>query len=183
MGMLIYGALASLDGYVVDEDGKFDWAEPGEEVHTFITQLERPAGTYLYGRRMYEVMSVWESDDLIAGQPRYIQDYADVWRAADKVVYSKTLADVSTARTTLERDFDPEAVRLMKERAQRDIVIGGPTLAAHAIRGGLVDEYQLFVAPVAVGGGTRFLPDGVRVANVKKLDQPTVLPFELERAS
>jgi dihydrofolate reductase len=160
---LIYSAITSLDGYVADEEGKFDWAEPDEEVHTFVNDLERTVGTYLYGRRMYEVMVAWESPDLLAGQPPSIHDYAEIWRAADKIVYSRTLESVSSARTRIERDFDPEAVRQLKAAAERDISVGGPELAAQAISAGLVDEYHLFLAPIVVGGGQPSLPDEVRV--------------------
>ena len=162
MANLIYSAIASLDDYVADEDGNFDWAAPGEEVHTFVNDLERPIGTYLYGRRMYEVMSYWESVET-AGQPAFIQDYAEIWQEADKVVYSKTLETVSSARTRIERNFDPEAVQQMKASAGRDISIGGPDLAGQAIKAGLVDEYHVFVVPYVAGGGTRFLPDDVRL--------------------
>jgi dihydrofolate reductase len=162
MGKLIYSAIASLDGYVADEQGKFDWGEPDEEVHTFFNDLERPVGTYLYGRRLFEVMLAWENLDL-ADQPPFIQDFAEIWRAADKIVYSKTLEAVSSAKTRIERDFDPEAVRELKATAGRDLAVGGPELAAHAFRAGLVDECRLvdechfFVAPVVVGGGNRCL--------------------------
>jgi len=159
---LIYGAITSLDGYLADEDGKFDWAEPDEEVHTFVNNLERPVGTYLYGRRMYEVMLAWETMTL-ADQPFFIQDFAEIWRAADKIVFSKTLEAVSSARTRIERRFDVEAVRQMKASAARDISVGGPDLAAQAITSGLVDEWHLFVAPIAVGGGTPSLPVHVPV--------------------
>jgi dihydrofolate reductase len=162
MAKLIYLTLMSLDGYVADEDGKFDWAEPDEEVHTFVNDLARPVGTYLYGRLMYEVLVVWETV-VLADQPPYIRDFAEIWRAADKIVYSKTLTAVSSAKTRLERDFDPEAVRLLKESAERDLAVAGPKLAGQAIEAGLVDEYHLFVAPIMVGGGTAALPDGVRV--------------------
>jgi dihydrofolate reductase len=158
---LIYTALQSLDGYVADEDGKFDWAEPDREVHAFVNDLERSIGTYLYGRRLYEVMLAWETLEL-AGEPPYIQDYARIWRAADKVVYSRTLENVASARTRLQRDFAPEAVREMKA-GERDMAVGGPALAAEAFKAGLVDECHLFVAPIVVGGGTRSLPDGVRL--------------------
>jgi dihydrofolate reductase len=167
MAKLIYSSITSLDGYVADDDGNFDWAEPDEEVHRFFNDLERPVGTYLYGRRMYEVMVAWET---VAGQPPVIQDFAEIWRAADKVVYSRTLETASSARTRLERDFDPEAVRQMKAQAGRDITVGGPGLAAQAIRAGLVDEYHLFLAPVVVGGGRPFLPDNVRL-NLELLDE------------
>jgi len=163
MAKLIYSAITSLDGYVADEDGRFDWAEPDEEVHTFVNDLERPVGTYLYGRRMYEVMVAWEILDTVADQPPFSREFARIWQAADKVVYSKTLAAVSSARTRIERDFDPEAVRQMKAAAGRDLTVGGPDLAAQAFRAGLVDECHLFVAPMVVGGGTRSLPTGVRV--------------------
>jgi dihydrofolate reductase len=163
MAKLIYSALESLDGYVADEDGKFDWAKPDDEVHSFINQLEEPIGTHLYGRRLYEVMAYWESPPGIAEQPLYIQDFAEIWQAAEKVVYSKTLQSVSTARTRIERNFDPEAVRQMKENADRDIVVGGPELAAQAFKAGLVDELHLFVAPAVVGGGTKSLPEQVRL--------------------
>jgi dihydrofolate reductase len=160
---LIYSAITSLDGYIADEDGNFDWAAPDEEVHAFINDLERPVGTYLYGRRMYEVMAVWETDPTLAEHSPVMRDFAEIWRAADKVVYSRTLGAVSTARTRLERAFDPEAVRQRKARAGRDLSVGGPDLAAHAFRAGLVDECQLFLAPIVVGGGKRALPDNVRV--------------------
>ena len=160
MAKLIYSAIASLDGYVADEDGRFDWAAPGEEVHSFINDLERPVGTYLYGRRMYEVMAVWET---LADDAPAMRDFAQIWRAADKVVYSRTLEAVSSARTRLERDFDPEAIRQLKSAAARDIGVGGSELAGQAIRAGLVDEIQLFLTPILVGGGTPALPDDIRV--------------------
>jgi dihydrofolate reductase len=160
---LIYMAIPSLDGYVADEDGVFDWAAPDEEVHTFVNDLERPVGTYLYGRRMYEVMVYWETAHTLADQPPSVQDFAEIWQAADKIVYSKTLGTVSSARTRIERDFDPEAVRLIKASAGRDISVGGPDLAAQAIRAGLVDECHLFLAPIVVGGGKQSLPDNVRL--------------------
>jgi dihydrofolate reductase len=163
MAKLIYSAITSLDGYVADEDGNFDWAAPDEEVHAFVNDLERPVGTYLYGRRMYEVMVFWETARTFADQRPVMQDFAKIWQAADKVVYSTTLAAVSSARTRIERDFDPEAVRRMKAAAGRDLGVGGPHLAAAAIRAGLVDEYQLFLVPFMVGGGTQSLPDNVRV--------------------
>jgi dihydrofolate reductase len=153
VGKLTYSAIASLDGYIEDEHGKFDWAAPDDEVHAFINELERPVGTYLYGRRMYETMVAWESVDS--------HPYAEIWRAADKVVYSRTLDAVASARTRIERHFDPEAVRRLKEEG--DISIGGPELAAEAIKAGLVDEYHLFLVPRLVGGGKRALPDGVRL--------------------
>jgi dihydrofolate reductase len=159
---LIYSAITSLDGYVADDDGNFDWAEPDEELHTFINDLERPIGTYLYGRRMYEVMVDWETLTL-PDQPPFIKDFAELWQAADKVVYSRTLETASSARTRIERRFDPDAVRQMKAAAGRDITVGGPDLAAQAIRAGLVDECRLYIAPVVVGGGKRSLPNDVRL--------------------
>jgi len=163
MARLIYSVLMSLDGYIADEAGTFDWAEPSEEVHRFVNDLERPIGTYLYGRRMYEVMSAWETMHEIPDQPPFILDYAAIWHAADKVVYSRTLETVSTARTSLERAFDPDAVRRMKTDQASDLSIGGPGLAAAAFEAGLVDELHLFVSPIVVGGGTRALPDHVRL--------------------
>lgn len=163
MAQLIYSAITSLDGYVADADGSFDWAEPDEEVHSFINDLERPVGTYLYGRRMYEAMVYWETAHTLADRPPYIRDFTEIWQAADKVVYSKTLERVSSARTLIERDFDPEAVRRMKMSAERDISVGGPHLAARVIKARLVDEYHLFLAPIVVGGGTPSLPENVRV--------------------
>jgi dihydrofolate reductase len=159
---LIYLSIASVDGYVVDENGNFDWAEPDEEVHTLVNDLERPVGTFLLGRRMYEVLVAWETMET-ADQPPHIRDFADIWRAADKIVYSKTLTKVSSARTRIEPNFDPDAVRRMKTSGEGDLSAGGPELAAHAIGAGLVDEYHLFLVPVAVGGGTRFFPEGVHL--------------------
>jgi len=155
---LIYTAIASLDGYVADERGHFDWAAPDEEVHRFVNDLERSTGTYLYGRSMYEVMVAWETLPL-EDQPAFMRDYAEIWRAADKVVFSKTLSTPTSERTRIEREFDTEAVTQMKAASSRDLGIGGPTLAARAIAAGLVDEYHLFAVPVVVGGGTRWLPD------------------------
>jgi dihydrofolate reductase len=163
MAKLIYSAITSLDGYIADEDGNFDWAVPDDEVHAFINNSERPIGTYLYGRRMYEVMVAWETADTFADQRPVMRDFAEIWQAADKIVYSKTLATVSSAKTRIERDFDPEAVRQVKASAGRDITVGGPDLAAQAIKAGLVDEYHLFVAPIVVGGGTQLFPDNVRL--------------------
>ena len=154
MAKLIYSSITSLDGYVADEDGNFDWAAPHEEVHIFVNDLERPVGTYLHGRRMYEVMAYWETAHTLADQPPFMQDFAEIWQAADKIVYSKTLETVSSARTRIERDFNPEAVQRMKATAGHDMTVGGPELAAQAIEAGLVDEFHLFVAPIVVGGGT-----------------------------
>ena len=153
MAKLIYSAITSLDGYVADEDGNFDWSMPDEEVHAFVNDLERPVGTHLYGRRMYEVMVSWETMAL-ADEPPVIRDYGEIWRAADKVVYSATLDAVSSARTRIERVFDPDAVREMKDLAERDIGIGGPELA---------DECHLVVSPIVFGAGKPSLPDRVRV--------------------
>jgi dihydrofolate reductase len=162
MAKLIYSAITSLDGYVADEDGNFDWAEPDEEVHTFLNDLERPVGTYLLGRRMYEVLTYWETIDP-ADQPPFVGDFAQIWQAANKVVYSKTLKAASSARTRIERDFDPEAIRRMKAVLGRDLSVGGPELAAQAFKAGLVDECHLFLAPIVVGGGKQSLPDKVRL--------------------
>jgi dihydrofolate reductase len=163
MAKLIYSAITSLDGYVADEDGKFDWAAPDEEVHRFVNDLERPVGTYLYGRRLYETMVYWETAHTLPDQPPFIQDFAGIWQAAYKIVYSKTLEMVSSAKTRIERDFDPDAVRQMKAAADRDISVGGPDLATQAIKAGLVDEYHLFLTPIIVGGGQQSLPDNVRL--------------------
>jgi dihydrofolate reductase len=161
---LIYLALASLDGYVADAAGNFDWAEPDPTVHRFINDLERPIGTHLYGRRMYEVMVAWESIKTDGDSPPFIQDFARIWQAADKIVFSRTLEAVSTTRTRLERDFDPAAIRGLKAEATRDISVGGPALAAAAIQNRLVDELHLFLVPVLVGSGKRALPNDGRIA-------------------
>lgn len=158
MAKLIYSAIASLDGYVADEQGEFGWSMPDEEVHTFVNDLERPVGTHLYGRRMYEVMKVWEGDEILAGQPACMRDYAEIWRAADKIVYSRSLEEIATSRTKLERTFDPESVRRLKETEEREISIGGPELAAQAIEADLVDEIHLLLVPIAVGAGKPALP-------------------------
>jgi dihydrofolate reductase len=158
--MLVYSVIASLDGYTADAEGKFDWAEPDEEVFAFVNEVERGIGTYLYGRRMYETMAGWETVPL-DGQSAAFRDFAGIWRAADKVVYSTTLKAASSARTRIEPRFDAEAVRALKQRG--DVTVGGPGLAASAIQAGLVDEYHLFVTPVVVGGGIAVFPDGVRV--------------------
>ena len=162
MASLIYSVIMSLDGCVTDEDGNFDWAAPDEEVHQFVNDLEREVGTYLYGRRMYETMVYWETAHTLDDQPAVGLDYARIWQAADKVVYSRTLERVSSARTRIERDFDPAAVRRMKAAADHDLTVGGAELAGLAFHAGLVDECHLFVAPILVGGGTRALPGGVR---------------------
>ncbi len=163
MAKLIYSTLMSLDGYVADERGNFDWVIPSDEVHAFVNDLLRPIGTHLYGRRLYEVMRVWETIDELPDQPAVVLDFASIWQAADKVVFSRTLETVSTARTRLERSFDPEAVRRMKEASSHDLVIGGPELAAHAFAARLVDDLHVLLAPVIVGGGTRALPDRIRL--------------------
>jgi dihydrofolate reductase len=167
MAKLVYSALASLDGYVADNDGDFAWAAPDEEVHAFVNDLECQIGTYLYGRRLYEVMAVWET--LQSDEP-VMREYAEIWRAADKVVYSRTLEAPASARTRIERDFDPQAVSQMKAVAARDISVGGSELAAQAIKAGVVDECHLFLSPVVVGGGKNALPDNVRV-NLELLDE------------
>ena len=163
MASLIYSAIASLDGYIADADGNFDWAAPDEEVHAFVNDLERSVGTYLYGRRMYETMLFWETADRMPDQPAVVRDYTAIWQAADKIVYSTTLTAPASAKTRLERGFDPDAVHELKASAERDLGVGGAGLAGHAIRAGLVDEFQLFVTPIVVGGGTPWLPGGIRV--------------------
>jgi dihydrofolate reductase len=163
MANMIYSMTASLDGYIADEDGKFGWAEPDEEVHTFINDLHRPVGTYLLGRRMYEVLAYWDDPPALDEQPSFVQQFAEIWRAADKVVYSRTLETARTARTRIEPDFDPEAVRQLKAQSDRDVAVGGPELAAEAIRAGLVDDYELFVVPIVVGAGKQALPRDGRI--------------------
>jgi dihydrofolate reductase len=162
MAKLIYAAIASLDGYVEDEEGRFDWAAPDDEVHAFVNDLERPIGTYLYGRRMYETMVFWETVNT--------GDYAGIWRAAEKIVYSRAIQTVSSARTRVEREFDRDAVRRLKQSSGADIAVGGAELAGHAIGAGLVDEFHLFLCPIVVGGGKRALPDSVR-AQLELLDE------------
>ena len=170
MAKLIYSTQTSLDGYINDEQGNFGWARPSEEVHTFFNELERPVGTYLYGRRMYETMRYWEDPPDLESQAEYIRDYAGIWQGADKVVYSRTLDSPTTPRTRIESEFDPEAVRQMKEAADADLGVGGPVLAAEALRAGLVDEFHQVVYPVVVGGGTHWLPDGLRL-DLELLDE------------
>jgi dihydrofolate reductase len=169
MAKLIYSAITSLDGYIEDETGKFDWAEPDEEMHRFVNDLERPIGTYLYGRRMYETMVFWETVSAETDQPAVIRDFAEIWRAAEKIVYSRTLQTVSSARTRIERDFDPDAIRGLKQTSDADITIGGAELARQALALGLVDECHLFLGPIVVGGGKRALPN-IR-AQLKLLDE------------
>ncbi len=163
MGKLIYAANTSLDGYLEDENGSFDWSVPDDEVHAFWNEHERQIGTSLYGRRMYEAMRVWEDDDWLTTAPPVVREYAEIWRDADKVVFSTTLDTVSTARTTLERQFEPEAVRRLKEASSADLSVGGATIGAEAFRHGLVDECVLLLCPVLVGGGKPALPPGVRL--------------------
>ena len=170
MAKLIYVSNVSLDGYIEDAHGSFDWTAPIDEVFTFITDLVRSVGTYLYGRRMYDVLVAWETIYGQPDQPPEIRDFAEIWHAADKVVYSRTLQQASSARTRIEREFDPEAIRRLKTEAERDLSIGGPELAGHAFRAGLVDEVHLFLTPVLVGGGNRALPDGVRL-NLELLNE------------
>jgi dihydrofolate reductase len=169
MAKLIYSAIASLDGYIEDEEGRFDWSMPDEEVHAFVNDLERPIGTYLYGRRLYETMVFWETASE-ADEPAVFSDYAAIWRAADKIVYSRTLQTASSARTRIEREFDREAVRRLKQSSGADISIGGADLAGQAIGAGLIDECHLFLCPVVVGGGKRALQDNVR-AQLELLDE------------
>jgi dihydrofolate reductase len=164
MAHLIYIANLSLDGYTEDMEGKFDWTDhPDEEGFRFITNLVRATGTHLYGRRMYETMMVWETDPNLAAESPLNRDFAEIWQAADKIVYSRTLEAVSTRKTQLERNFNPEAIRQLKEAVEQDILIGGPELAAHAFRSGLIDECHLFLIPIIVGGGKPALPDNVRL--------------------
>jgi dihydrofolate reductase len=162
MAKLIYSMLMSLDGYIEDETGRFDWAMPDQEVHTFVNDLMRPLGMHLFGRRMYEVMAAWETMHEQPGLPAYELDFARLWQAADKVVFSTTLQEVSSARTRIEREFDPEAIRRMKAQAERDLSVSGPHLAAQAFQAGLIDECHLFVAPTIVGAGKRALPAGLQ---------------------
>lgn len=163
MAKLIYSAITSLDGYTADEEGNFGWAQPDEEVHAFANDLERPVGTHLYGRRMYETMASWETDSSLAASSPTTRDYAEIWQAAEKIVYSRTLDTPSTSRTRIEREFDPAAVRQLKESAATDLSIGGPELAAHALAAGLVDECLIFVAPALVGAGNRCWPNRIRL--------------------
>ena len=163
MAHLIYTLNSSLDGYIEDRDGKFDWIAPDDEYFRFITNLVREAGTYLYGRRLYESMMVWETDPNLAAESPLSRDFAEIWQAANKIVYSRTLESASTRKTQLERSFDPEAIRQLKEVAEQDILIGGAELAAHAFRSGLIDECHLFLMPIIVGGGKQSLPDNIRL--------------------
>ncbi len=162
MARLIYSAITSLDGYVADRGGNFDWAAPDEEVHAFVNDLERPIGTYLYGRKMYETMVFWETAGLTDDDPGVIRAFGSLWRAADKVVFSTTLESVTSARTRTERDFDPDSIRRLKQSGDKDLTVGGAELAGQALAAGLVDEIQLFLVPVIVGGGKRALPVDVQ---------------------
>jgi dihydrofolate reductase len=170
MAKLIYAAISSLDGYVADAQGNFDWSVPSDEVHRFVNNLQRGIGTYLYGRRMYEVMQYWETASTGNGEPSAGQEFAKIWQATDKIIYSRSLDEVSTARTRLNREFDQASIKQLKADATRDIAVSGPTLAGQALRQGLVDECQLFLSPIVVGGGTPALPDDVRL-NLELLDE------------
>jgi dihydrofolate reductase len=167
MAKLIYSAIASLDGYVEDQQGKFDWAAPDEEVHAFVNDLERGVGTYLYGRRMYETMLFWEN---VSAGRAVSRDFAEIWRAAEKIVYSRTLHTALSAKTRIERDFQPAAIRQLVATSVADVTVGGAELAGEAMRAGLVDECQLLLSPIIVGGGKRALPDNVP-ARLELLDE------------
>jgi dihydrofolate reductase len=186
MAKLIYVAITSLDGYIEDESGAFDWAVPDDEVHAFINDRQRSIGTYLYGRGMYETMSAWETDHTLAAESPLMRDFAQIWQSADKIVYSRTLDAAATTRTRIERDFDPQAVRQMIASAERDIAVGGPDLAQHAFRAGLVDECHLYIVPVLVGGGKHCLPSNVRLKlellNVRHFANGTVhLRYQVDK--
>jgi len=161
MARLIYSMLCSLDGYIEDQNGGFDWAAPDEEVHQFVNDFERSVGTYLLGRRMYEIMQVWETDPALAANSEITRDYAEIWQSANKIVFSRTLKTVTTSKTQLIGNFDPDAIQTLKENADRDISIGGPELSTHAFRTGLVDECHIYLAPIVVGGGKRAIPDNI----------------------
>ncbi len=163
MAKLIYSAIASLDGYVEDREGRFDWAAPDEEVHAFVNHLERAIRTYLYGRRMYETMVFWETVSTAADQPAVIRDFAEIWRSAEKIVYSRSLDTASSAKTRIEREFDIASVRRLKETSESDLTVGGAELAGQAIAAGLVDECHLLLTPIVVGGGKAAFSDNVRV--------------------
>ena len=163
MAKLIYSVIASLDGYITDANGNFDWAAPDEEVHAFVNDLERPIGTYLYGRRMYETMKAWQHPESFPDRQPVVDDFASIWKAAEKIVYSRTLENVSSERTRIVRELDAEAVRRLKASARRDISVGGAELAGQMIKSALVDECRLFLHPIIVGGGTRALPNDARV--------------------
>jgi dihydrofolate reductase len=169
MARLIFAAQTSADGFIADANGDFAWAAPDDDVLAAINDLERELGTFLYGRRLYGPMAFWENYEAPPDQP-LMREFAEIWRAADKVVYSTTLTEAPTAHTRLERSFDPSEVRAMKEKADRDLSVGGPDLAAHALRAGLVDEVRMWVYPIAVGGGTRMFPEALRL-NLHLLDE------------
>jgi len=179
MGKLVYGMSVSLDGYVNGSDGTFGWSEPDEEVHRFVNELQRRVGTYLFGRRMFETMRVWEDDAALASLPDYVLEYAPIWRAAEKVVFSTTLEEPAIPRTRVERRLDLDAVRALKESSSADLAVGGPTLAGDLLRAGLVDELTLFLVPVVVGAGTRFLADqltlDLSLVDERRFDSNTVL--------
>jgi dihydrofolate reductase len=170
MGRLIYAAITSLDGYIEDHEGNFDWAAPGEEVHAFVNDLERPIGTYLYGRRMYETMVYWETVSTAPDQPKEVRDFAAIWRTTEKIVYSRSLPAPASARTRIEREFKPDQIRALKESSSADLTIGGPELAGHAIAAGLVDEWHLFLVPISIGAGKRALPEDV-ISRLELLDE------------
>ena len=163
MARLVYTATASLDGYVADANGSFDWAAPDTEVHAFVNDLQRPVGTYLCGRRLYETMLYWETHPTADADGSVEDDFAGIWQAAEKIVYSTTLEQATSRRTTIERVFSPDGVEALVAAAERDVSIGGPHLAAHALRAGIIDELRVFRAPVVVGGGTAALPSGIRL--------------------
>ena len=171
MGKLIYSAIASLDGFIEDGDGGFGWAAPDEEVHAFVNDLERSVGTFLYGRRMYETMVYWESPPDLAEHSPAVREFAQIWQTADKIVYSRTLRAVASARTRIEREFDPEAIRRLKASMESDLTVGGAELAGRAVEAGLVDEYQLFLVPVVVGAGKRAFPGRTIRSELDLLDQ------------
>ncbi len=168
MAKLIYTAIGSLDGYIEDAGGRFDWAAPDEEMHAFVNDIERAIGTYLYGRRLYETMLYWETASAVPGRPQVERDYTRIWQAVDKIVFSRTLHSVRSARTRLEQDFIPEQVRTLKESSERDLSVGGAQLGAEALRAGLVDEVQLFLQPLTAGGGKPALPGGLRLRLIEQ---------------
>ena len=170
MARLIYSAITSADGYVEDAAGTFDWGAPDEELLSFLNDLERPVCTYLYGRRMYETMRYWETAHTMPGRPPSVRDFTGIWQAADKIVFSRTLTSASSARTRIERNFDPGMIRQLKSATEHDMTVGGADLAGQAIKAGLVDELQLFLVPVIVGGGKPALPAGVR-SDLELLDE------------
>ena len=161
MAKLVYGTNTSLDGYIEDANGDFDWSEPGEDLHRFFNDLVAGAGTFVYGRRLYETMAVWETDPSLAAQDDVLRRFAEAWQDADKLVYSRTVSEAATRRTRIERDFDAEQVRSLVAAADRDVLIGGAEIAAHALRAGIVDEYLVALHPVIVGSGKPALPDGL----------------------